>query len=147
MGCFCSTDNNIILSLATMQNVNEFTLRDTKCDCKVLECYDGDTITIAIVWNKKPYRMKCRLEGIDTPEIRTKNLQEKQRGMEAKHYLSSLIEGKIVKIHCGHWDKYGRLLGTIFYNNENINQHMIEKGYAKAYDGGTKEKFIFDGTE
>ena len=84
-----------------------------------------------------------RMMGIDTPEIKAKNTNEKQLAVKARDFLRDLILDKIIIIECLDFDKYGRLLGNLFIegNDISISNMMIEKGYAKAYDGGTKTKW------
>ncbi len=142
MGVCCSSNisQEDVLRNATLENTSPLSYNGFRKIAKVLSVYDGDTITIAIEFENKIRQERCRLIGIDTPEIRTKNLEEKKKGLEARDYLSNLILGKIIEVQCGEWDKYGRLLVSISYNNININEHMKEKGYAKTYDGGKKEE-------
>ena len=90
-------------------------------------------------------RVKVRMIGINTPEIRTKDLDEKQRGYQAKEYLRSRIEGKTVIVHTQKKGKFGRWLGVIWdYDEkleglgESLNDEMIRVGHAKAYDGGKR---------
>ena len=67
---------------------------------EVLSVYDGDTVTLMIDQGMKHFaRVKVRMVGINTPEIRTKDLEEKARGYAAKDYLKSRIEGKTVIVH------------------------------------------------
>jgi endonuclease YncB( thermonuclease family) len=109
--------------------------------CKCVSVYDGDTIHIAAFTFNKPFKWKLRLRGIDTPELRTKNIQEKELGYEAKKALSDKILGKILWIEDIKYDKYGRLLGTIYLDDENICDWMVAEGHAIKYDGGTKNKW------
>ena len=88
------------------------------------------------------YKWNCRLINIDTPEIRTRNLREKAYGKKVRDYLRKKILNKIVTVSCKDFDKYGRLLVEIFYEDENINNWLIDNGYAKVYDGGTKHKWF-----
>lgn len=131
----------------TLENTQELTLKNIITKCKILSVYDADTVTIAIPFNYNIYKVKCRLTGIDTAEIKTKDLLEKSHGIAGKTYLTDLINDKIIYIECGPWDKYGRLLGTLFLtkknmdNNISINQNLIDKNYAYKYDGDTKCKF------
>jgi micrococcal nuclease len=83
------------------------------------------------------------MNGIDTPEMKSKNVNEKQAAVAARDFLSNLILDKIIIVECGDFDKYGRLLGELYFegNPVSLSKQMIEKGYAKAYDGGTKEGF------
>ena len=80
----------------------------------------------------------CRLYGVDTTEIRTKDLEEKEFAIETRDALRDRILHQEVQIKCYEFDKYGRLLGTIIKDDVNINEWIIEEGYAKPYFGGTK---------
>ena len=103
---------------------------------KCTRVIDGDTIKAEVDLG---FRIKVsttiRLLGIDTPEVRTKNLSEKKRGLEAKKYLKSLLKNNnnIFELESVSVDKYGRCLGTIYINNANINKKLIKEGYAKKY--------------
>ena len=108
---------------------------------KVVNVYDGDTIHVVFYLGFKLYRWKCRLLGIDTPEIKTKSEIEHSAAIKAKEKLSDLILNKIITIECNNFDKYGRLLITVYKSRVNINKFMVRQGYAYEYDGGTKKKF------
>jgi len=113
---------------------------------EVLSVYDGDTITVMIDQGMKHFaRVKVRMIGINTPEIRTKDLEEKARGYEAKEYLKSRIEGKTVVINTVKKGKFGRWLGVLWLYEEgmeelgeSLNAEMIRMGHAVAYDGGKR---------
>jgi micrococcal nuclease len=108
---------------------------------QVIKVYDGDTITIAakLPYAASPmYRFSVRLNGIDCPEIRGKNDQEKEIAQIAKKRLSDLILNKIVFLSNVKTEKYGRMLADITYNGVQLNQFMINERLAVAYDGGTK---------
>ena len=107
----------------------------------VIKVYDGDTITIAARLPYKGsllYRFSVRLNGIDTPEIRGKNEDEKQCAQLAKKALSDIILGKTVQLREVKTEKYGRLLADVYFGNLCLNRWMIEEKYAVEYDGGTK---------
>ena len=109
---------------------------------KVIKVYDGDTITIASklpMRNSPIYRFSVRLNGIDTPEIKTKNANEKEIAEKARDYLSSLILNNHVQLREVTTEKYGRLLAEVYFDDIHINQHLISKKYAVTYDGGTKQ--------
>lgn len=109
---------------------------------KVIDIYDGDTCTIAMWVGFQRYSFKLRLFGIDTPELRTKNAAEKEAGYKAKEYLSNLILGKKIKIvFADKEEKFGRLMGTIYLGEKNINSLMVSAGHAKEYFGGKKEEY------
>lgn len=96
--------------------------------------YDGDTITCSIDcgFNFLMKKQKIRLLGIDTPEIRG---EERERAIYVRDKLREKILNKniIIKTEKDKKGKYGRYLATIYYNNENINDWLIENGYAKKY--------------
>ena len=105
---------------------------------------DGDTIDITIDVGFGLYKKeRVRVAGIDTPESRTRDKKEKQYGLAAKYFLTGLLENCDDLIVRTEKDgKYGRMLGWLVCNDKgmNINQTMIDEGYAWPYDGGKKEK-------
>ena len=115
---------------------------------EIVKVVDGDTVDVVIdLGFNLSKKERVRLAGIDSPESRTRDTEEKIFGLEAKAYLKTRLEGSkklIVKTEKD--GKYGRMLGW-FYNSEvenSINNEMIEKGYAWEYDGGKKEKNLQD---
>jgi len=90
-----------------------------------------------------------RVAGVDTPEKRTRNLEEKKLGLDATKWLKDKLEGAIdgddeLSIRTelvGGVGKYGRLLGWLYIGDSDLslNEQMITEGYAHAYDGGTKD--------
>ena len=117
----------------------EFSFEGQLKDAKVLSVYDGDTVTLAFPLGDVMYKWSCRLSGVDTPELRTSNKKEKEFGYQVRDLLREKILGKVLKVKCGEFDKYGRLLGELFVDDESVNQWLISNGYAFAYDGGTKK--------
>ena len=114
---------------------------------KVEGVVDGDTIDVLIdLGFDILFASRVRLAGIDTPESRTKDLNEKALGLEAKEYLKKqLKDAKSVVIKTEKMDsseKYGRILGWIYVDNNTVslNDQMIEDGYAWGYLGDTKVK-------
>ena len=108
----------------------------------VIKVYDGDTITVA---NKLPiyhcndmFRFSVRLNGIDTPEIKGKNEDEKEAAKVAKNALSEKILHKYVILKNISTEKYGRLLADVYLGNLHLNKWMLDNRYAVSYDGGTK---------
>ena len=114
---------------------------------------DGDTIDVTIdlgfkVWKK----MRVRMEGINTPESRTRDLEEKKRGLAAKDRLKNILEFNnnecILKV--SGVGKYGRALATVLVeslsplNGEDgvtlidVNRQLIEEGHAVEYWGGKR---------
>ena len=118
------------------------------CECKVIDVYDADTVTVILPFHDKPYKVKCRLLGIDSAEKRTHNHEEKKVALESTEWLSDIILDKIIWIKCGKWGKYGgRMLGTLYESkedmnlNKSINENIVKKGYAYKYNGKKKKKF------
>ena len=111
--------------------------------CKVIKVYDGDTITIAtrLPGNTSVYRFSVRLDGIDTPEIKTKNPREHERAVFVRDQLHSLVYGKIVLLKNLSIEKYGRILADVYLDDLNVNEYMVDKKYANVYDGGKKREF------
>jgi micrococcal nuclease len=114
---------------------------------KVLKIVDGDTIDVDIdLGFNVSFTQRVRLAGIDTPESRTTDLKEKALGLESKEYLKNLLDtAQEIVIQTEKPDsseKYGRILGWLFINDEDtsLNEKMISDGYAWEYDGGTKKK-------
>ena len=114
---------------------------------------DGDTIDAMIdvgfnIWVKK----RIRYKGVDTWESRTRNLEEKKKGLAAKERNRELLEE--ISDKSGYFrlksfgvGKYGRVLGEIFIldkegKQHNINETLIKEGHAYAYEGGTKKVFV-----
>ena len=107
----------------------------------VLKVYDGDTITIAskLPYPESPiYRFSVRLNGIDCPEIKGKDENEKECAKLAKEEMTSLVLKKIVTLENVETEKYGRLLADVYVGDLHLNKHLIEKRLAVKYDGGTK---------
>ena len=101
---------------------------------RCVSVYDGDSITLDIDlgFNHWMLNQKIRLLGIDTPEIRG---PERPGGLVSAERLRGLIEGKDVLMvsHRDRTGKYGRWLATIYLGNTNINQLLLEEGWAKIY--------------
>jgi endonuclease YncB( thermonuclease family) len=110
---------------------------------------DGDTIdvTLDLGFNVKLHNQRCRLAGIDTPESRTKNLEEKALGLKAKERLKELCIGSF-KIQSLGTGKYGRILAIPYTeDNQDVCQMLVSEGHAVEYWGGTKTgKIKDDGT-
>ena len=107
----------------------------------VIKVYDGDTITIAskLPYKESPiYRFSVRLSGIDCPEIKGKDENERNCAQLAKKELSNLLMNKLVRLENVQTEKYGRVLADVYIDNINVSKHMLEKGLAIAYDGSTK---------
>lgn len=114
-------------------------------NANVLECYDGDTITIVlnIPKTEQKVKIKCRMLGYDTPEIRTLDKNEKKIGLLARDRLRELILNKEVRVRTKGGDKYGRMLINVDIGDINVNDYMIESNLGHPYTGGTKNKVSY----
>ena len=124
-----------------------FSLNGLECNAKIVSCYDGDTVHALLEVFGTIHKFRCRLANIDTPEIRTKNENEKKQGVCARDILSSMILNKIVRLKCYEFEKYGRLLIDVYLpvegqNDVHINEWMVTNGYAHVYNGKTKQEWI-----
>ena len=97
---------------------------------------DGDTIDVNIdLGFDVKIKQRVRLYGINTPEVRTKDLKEKEKGIEATEYLKKILPRTfIIQTILNKRGKYGRVLGIIWVKEENINERMVNEGYATKYD-------------
>jgi len=112
---------------------------------------DGDTIDVTIDLGFDLYKKeRVRIAGVDTPEKRTRDLEEKALGIDATNWLKEKLNETIkgddeltIRTELvGGTGKYGRLLGWLYVGESTIslNEQMITEGYAWEYDGGTKQK-------
>ena len=116
--------------------------------CKVVKIIDGDTVDVDIdlgfgVWLKKE---RIRLYAIDTPESRTRDLEEKKYGLAAKKFLTGMLDdegGITLKTQKDAEGKFGRILGELWrttnYADQSINNYMIDKHHAVMYLGQSKD--------
>jgi micrococcal nuclease len=152
------------------KDIDCFSLEGQKIQAKITNVYDADTCRAVFYLDNKLVKYTVRLKGIDTPEIRPKKSVEfrdeeikaakksRNRFIQLctdqtieidkdykKRELQSIIDKnrKLVILDCHEFDKYGRLLATIYEDTDKtcFNNVLIEEGYAYAYDGGTKQKF------
>ena len=118
---------------------------------KIKKVLDGDTIDVVIDLGFDLAKTeRVRIAGVDTPEKRTRDLEEKALGLDAtnwlKEKLTETIKGEdelTIRTELkGGVGKYGRLLGWLYVGEDavSLNQQMIQEGYAWAYDGGKKQK-------
>jgi len=110
-------------------------------NCKLDRVIDGDTIDVNIDlgFNTWLTKRRVRLAGIDTPESRTRNLEEKKLGLAAKERLKELCTEDILLESMG-VGKYGRILGVPYVDGRSMCEILIEEGHAVEYWGGKKIK-------
>ena len=118
---------------------------------KIDKVVDGDTIDVTIDLGFDLYKKeRVRIAGVDTPEKRTRDLEEKELGIHATNWLKEKLESTLAGDDqlfirtelVGGTGKYGRLLGWCYIGDSelSLNEQMITEGYAWEYDGGTKQK-------
>jgi len=118
---------------------------------KINRVVDGDTIDVTIDLGFDLLKKeRVRIAGVDTPEKRTRDKEEKVLGIDATNWMKEHLEGAIkggeeliIRTELkGGVGKYGRLLGWLYINDDivSLNEQMIKEGYAWEYDGGTKKK-------
>ena len=115
----------------------------------VLKIIDGDRIDVDVDlgWNISVVNQRIRLFGVDCPESRTRDLEEKKYGLLAKSFLIKMLEDKggiVLKTHKDAEGKFGRVLGELWrttdFADNSINDYMIEKHHAVAYHGQSKQE-------
>ena len=118
---------------------------------KVVKIVDGDTVDVDIdlgfgVWLRNE---RIRMYGIDTPESRTRDKEEKKYGLAAKKYLTGMLKddnGIILKTQKDAEGKFGRILGELWrttdYADKSINEYMIDKHHAVRYYGQSKDDIV-----
>jgi micrococcal nuclease len=112
--------------------------------CKIRRVVDGDTVDIDIdlgfgVWLHKE---RVRIYGIDTPESRTRDKEEKKYGLMAKEFVKQFVKGDSIKLTTQKYDakgKFGRILGDIIVDNRSLSDTMIQEHHAVIYHGQSKE--------
>ena len=132
---------------------------------RIVDIYDGDTMKIVLPLMNKYYKFNVRLNGIDTCEIKSHNIENKNKALQARNKICNLIQEKwnynkkdlntqkeikkflnsfvcLVFVECLKFDKYGRLLANIYIDCDNrekcLSKILIDENLAYAYDGGTK---------
>ena len=122
---------------------------------KINKVVDGDTIDVTIDLGFDLLKKeRVRIAGVDTPEKRTRDKEEKALGLDATAWMKEKLEGAIkgdneltIRTELkGGVGKYGRLLGWLYIGDDefSLNEQMITEGYAWSYDGGTKQKNFED---
>ena len=156
------------LSNYNINNTDEFSLNNLFIDVRVVSIYDGDTCTCILPLFNNFYKFNIRLADIDTCEIKSKSIESKNLALNARKRLCTLISSDfdnidiniskkdliiklnqkcyIIKIKCGSFDKYGRLLGWLYDKNslpditidKSYNHILIKEHLAYKYEGKTK---------
>lgn len=117
-----------------------FSLEGYEVEAKVVSVYDGDTFTavfpLPMHADSAAYRWSCRITGIDTPELRSKDTGKKEMAYKARDFARALLLDKTIRMSLGPFDKYGRVLCKPYdENGKPVAASMIEAGVALDYDG------------
>ncbi len=135
------------LSRIDADKIPVHSMNGIKTYARVVDVYDGDTITIIMKYNNKYDKFKIRMYGYDAPEMRPllsseNRQQEKTDANKARQELCDLILNKIIILECLQFDKYGRLLGNVYTLDTNmcVNKYMLDNVTGcYSYTGGTKK--------
>ena len=115
-----------------------------KYRCKIVRIIDGDTVVadVDLGFEVELKAQKIRLYGINTPESRTRDKEEKKRGLEAKWRLTELLDTGEFYLESHDKGKFGRILGVLYQTDDfsirSINQILVDEGHAVEYFGGKR---------
>ena len=141
----------------SFSELKPFTFDGMLTKAKICDVCDGDTVKLVFYLNNKPVKHCFRLSGYDAPELKPKKDKPLREfnvtaAKICRDYLKQQILGEIVWVKFCREDKYGRLMGNLYFidpnnstcftgNEKNINEMMISKGYGKIYNGKQKCEF------
>ena len=110
---------------------------------KIVKIVDGDTCDAIIdLGFHIGVKKRIRFFGVDTWESRTRNKEEKVKGLAAKEFTKNrLLDASIITLVSHGLGKYGRVLGEIHCDGISLNQELIDNGHAYIYHGGKKKEF------
>jgi endonuclease YncB( thermonuclease family) len=134
------------------RSVQDISIRNFKTWAKIVYAYDGDSCHIVIKYRDDPthlgklIKLKCRVHGIDTPELRTKNPLEKEHAIRARDRFIELIKDRLIWVNVlnDDDDKYGRYLVKFFMDSDEefpIDKILIAENYGYEYYGDKKKEF------
>ena len=142
--CFGSLWAHWRLRKATDESVPLFSWAGKRVYAKVVKVYDGDTVRLAFMDRGVVTKVRSRLLGFDAAELRPPRVmpdreREVQLAVKAREHLVDLIgPSRFVWAELGEFDKYGRVLTTLFKRGACVNDAMLESGLVRPYDGGTR---------
>ena len=145
--------DNRSLNDCTYANTPRFNFDGKTFEAKCVKVYDGDTITVVFKIFKDYHKFSVRMDGYDSPELRSKESSAVNKELEQKwarrsqKFLSDMIMNKIILLTCKKYDKYGRILGSVKLNGMDINDIMLSRGYCRSYSGGHKYGWDFSSFE
>lgn len=113
---------------------------------KIVDCYDGDSFKAVFYLGDQLVKFNCRADGYDSPEMRLPKSDpdrklKKRKALDAKkRFIELCQQDLLVTLVAKDFDKYGRLLVTVYSGEINVNETMIQEGHGYEYFGGTKRK-------
>lgn len=110
---------------------------------RIEDVYDGDTFTAMCIQKGRIVRWRCRMYGYDSPELKTKNEEEKQAAIAAREFLKTLLPKRSFRAECIGLDKYGRMLLDLkcAKSKLKVRDVMILHGHGTEYYGKAKVDF------
>ena len=120
-----------------------YTLEGRSVLGRVTRVVDGDSLYVSMPIDGHVWTFPCRIQNIDCPEIRTKNIEEKALGLKAKAHVEEILSKKIVSLELGNFDSFGRLLVSVYTSDSiSVADSLIENGFAREYHGGKREPWF-----
>jgi endonuclease YncB( thermonuclease family) len=146
--CNCKQYYNIHQLSKCTNKMPLFSFNGKKCYAKIVDVYDGDTFKACIYHNNKVIKINCRTLGYDSPEIKPRlNINNRDEHIANAKLARDFFKESVgyphglVYLHCHKYEKYGRVLVTVYKNKcsqQSINNIMISEGHGVPYDGGKK---------
>lgn len=145
--CLAVSESIKELKQATYKNTPLFSFDGLITQAKAVKVYDGDTLHLAFRYQGKIVKIRCRMAGYDSAEMKPAKHEPYREeiiklAIKARDYLRNLVNNQILDVKFGKFEKWGRPLVDIYLNGKHINKLMIQSGHGKAYFGGTKPKHI-----
>jgi micrococcal nuclease len=110
-----------------------------KYNAKVIRVVDGDTVDALVDLGFSTFKkVRIRMMGINAPESRTRDMEEKAKGLAAKIRLEELLEEEKFILESHGVGKFGRCIGTLHVDDVNVNKTLVEEGHAWEYYGGKR---------
>jgi micrococcal nuclease len=110
--------------------------------CLTCTVHDGDTVQVVFrLGGKVPFRINVRLLGVDAPELKSTNANERRWAEKARDRLAQMVSAaRLVQVRPKQWDKYGgRLLGDLLLDHQNAIVTLLSERLVRVYGGGTKK--------
>jgi len=133
----------LLLSSLYAEALKDIKFKDVEI-AKVTSVYDGDTFRVNIKGYPKiiGYRVPVRIRGIDTPELKSKNIQEKKLALKAKQFTVQRFRGaKVIELKNISRGKYFRLIADVYIDNISLGGELLKKNLAVVYYGGAKQNW------